>query len=280
MSAPPYMKWFWADYHKDTRHLTRGEHGAYFLLIGETWNRGGYLPDDDALLARLALASSDEWDLLKPVVMAFFKPARGRWRHKRVVEELAAYGDVSRKRKEAGRKGGKTTRGKDKGNTEAIATPIALQKPPKPKPEPEPEREDTQIQGAGDLATQNREAQIAAGDALASMATHPGIASLAPLRNLLAASPPCDWREDVLPAIESAAAWHRSRDGPGSMRTWTTACKIALQNRDRRLAPAPVEPSHERPNRPASAKFDAKQANHARAFAGAEAAARMRAERV
>lgn len=139
MSAPPYMKLFWADYHQDTRHLTRDEHGAYFLLLGEAWNRGGFLPDDDALLARWALATPSEWSALKPIVMSFFRPAsKGRWRHKRISEELAAYDDVSRKRKAAGKKGGSTSRGKHTENQEANAEANDFQKPTKPEPEPEP----------------------------------------------------------------------------------------------------------------------------------------------
>jgi uncharacterized protein YdaU (DUF1376 family) len=139
MSAPPYMKLFWGDYHRDTRHLSREEHGAYFLLLGEAWNRGGFLPDDDVMLARWALATPEEWARLKPVVMALFKPARGKWRHKRIVEELANYDDVSRKRREAGKRGGSARRGKDTGIPEANAIAIAEQKPTKPEPEPEPE---------------------------------------------------------------------------------------------------------------------------------------------
>jgi uncharacterized protein YdaU (DUF1376 family) len=116
------MKLYWADYHQDTRHLSREEHGAYFLLLGEAWNRGGFLPDDDALLARWALATADDWARLKPIVMAFFRPApRGRWRHKRISEELASYSDVSRKRKAAGKRGGSSTRGKDSENPQANA---------------------------------------------------------------------------------------------------------------------------------------------------------------
>ena len=137
MGAPPYMKMFWADYHQDTRHLTRDEHGAYFLLLGEAWNRGGYLPDDDDLLARWTISTPEEWARLKPIVMAYFRPAsKGRWRHKRVSEELASYGEVSRKRKTAGKKGGSASRGKQKGNGEANAKLLPT------KPEPEPELED------------------------------------------------------------------------------------------------------------------------------------------
>lgn len=146
MSAPPYMRLYWADYHQDTRHLSRDEHGAYFLLLGEAWNRGGYLPDDDVLLSRWALATPDEWARLKPIVMAYFRPAsKGRWRHKRISEELAAYEDVSRKRKAAGKRGGASKRGKDSENPEANATSIAEQKPTKPEPEPEPVVEERSI---------------------------------------------------------------------------------------------------------------------------------------
>ena len=140
------MKLYWADYHKDTRHLSRSEHGAYFLLLGEAWNRGGYLPDDDVLLARLSLSTPDEWAAMKDVVMAFFRPApKGRWRHKRVAEELASYIEVSRKRKAAGKIGGAANLGKTRGNQQANATAIAKQKPTKPEPEPEPERRELKL---------------------------------------------------------------------------------------------------------------------------------------
>jgi uncharacterized protein YdaU (DUF1376 family) len=139
LSAPPYMKLYWADYHQDTRHVGREEHGAYFLLLGEAWNRGGYLPDDDAVLARWALATDDDWRRLKPVIMAFFKAtSKGRWRHKRVCDELASYDAVSRKRKAAGKQGGKASHGKGDEKRPAIATAFAKQKPTKPEPEPEP----------------------------------------------------------------------------------------------------------------------------------------------
>lgn len=137
MSAPPYMKLFWGDYHKATRHLNRSQHGAYFLLIGEAWRLGGSLPDDDSMLAAWALCTPAEWVEIKPTVLAFFALRRGRWVHDRVREELAHYESISRKRKEAGREGGKTRGGKRKGKSEAIAT----QKPPKSESESELELE-------------------------------------------------------------------------------------------------------------------------------------------
>ncbi|MEI6439036.1 MAG: DUF1376 domain-containing protein [Alphaproteobacteria bacterium] len=132
MSAPPYMKFFWGDYHKATRHLTRDQHGAYFLLLGEAWRLGGSLPDDDRMLAAWALCTPAEWSGMKQIVTDFFSLRRGKWVHDRVREELASYESTSRKRKEAGRKGGLVSVGKDKGNLQAIAR----QKPTKPEPEP------------------------------------------------------------------------------------------------------------------------------------------------
>lgn len=137
MSAPPYMKLFWGDYHKRTRHLTRDQHGAYFLLIGEAWQLGGALPDDDVKLAAWSLCTADEWSAIKPIVMEFFSLRRGKWWHDRVREELASYESTSRKRKEAGKKGGKASVGKESGNTEANASLL----PPKPEPEPEPDKD-------------------------------------------------------------------------------------------------------------------------------------------
>lgn len=134
MSAPPYMKLFWGDYHKRTRHLTRDQHGAYFLLIGEAWQLGGALPDDDAKLAAWALCTRAEWAAIKPIVMEFFSLRRGKWWQDRVREELASYEATSRKRKEAGKKGGKASVGNTKGNKEANACLL----PTKPEPEPEP----------------------------------------------------------------------------------------------------------------------------------------------
>lgn len=102
----------------------------------------------------------------------------------------------------------------------------------------EPERETRAP--TGNLEEQNRQVSEAAGDALADMAVCPGIANLSALRALIGGDPPCDWALDVLPAVTAAAAWHRGKTGPGSMRSWTTAARIAVENRDKRLAGAPA----------------------------------------
>jgi uncharacterized protein YdaU (DUF1376 family) len=106
----PWMPLYWGDYHADTRHLTGAQHGAYLLLMGHYWQRGG-LPDDDAQLWRIAACSSlSEWQEMRPVIEAFFEEG---WRHKRIEEEFAkasaarvagiASAEARRKRTEAQR---------------------------------------------------------------------------------------------------------------------------------------------------------------------------------
>lgn len=122
MSPPPYMRLYWGDYSRKTRHLKRAvEHGVYLLLIGALWDAGGKLPADDASLAQHALVTDKEWAALKPRIMPFFKVTKDRLTNKRVTEELANYRATSLKRKKAGKTGSEVTNGKHRGSGAAIA---------------------------------------------------------------------------------------------------------------------------------------------------------------
>ena len=247
MSAPPYMKLYWADYHQDTRHLTRDEHGAYFLLLGEAWNRGGYLPDDDDLLARWTISTPEEWARLKPVVMAFFRQAKGRWKQKRIGEELATYSEVSRKRKSAGKRGGASSRGKDTENSQANAKLL----PTKPEPEPEPEPEPVDIGGGVERAG-------AVGDwpegrdVLTVAVAQTGSPWLDPNKSpglITSAGRFAAWRragasfsEDVIPAL--IAVCHRQREPIQSWAFFDNAVARAQANRERDLTPAEARPAN------------------------------------
>lgn len=88
------MPWYVADFVADTLHLSAAEIGAYMLLIGHYWQRGG-LPADDGSLARICRLSPEEWRGSRDVLAALFS---GGWRHKRVDEELAKAADISNKR--------------------------------------------------------------------------------------------------------------------------------------------------------------------------------------
>ena len=82
---------FWTDaYLADTRHLTTVEHGAYLLLLIEAWRRPRCdLPDDDAVLARLAGLTQSEWEAVRTTVLAFWRrDGRSRtWSQKRLLKE-------------------------------------------------------------------------------------------------------------------------------------------------------------------------------------------------
>lgn len=101
----PRMSWHIGDYHKDTGHLRAAEHGAYFLLCMHYWATGG-LPDDDRQLAAISRMTDREWRAARPVIEPLFK-GEGKWKHKRVDEELVIAQAKYEKLAAAGSKGGK-----------------------------------------------------------------------------------------------------------------------------------------------------------------------------
>lgn len=82
-----------ADYRAKTHGLTLAEHGAYNLLIMEYWIRGGPIPDDNRVLARICSASEREWSQVANTVRGYFKPALIDGKHvlvhDRIEDELA-----------------------------------------------------------------------------------------------------------------------------------------------------------------------------------------------
>jgi uncharacterized protein YdaU (DUF1376 family) len=71
-------------------HLNAQERGAYRLLLGVAWRSTRGLPDDDAKLARWARVDLRTWRRIKPVVMASWTLADGRWTRKRLDNEREA----------------------------------------------------------------------------------------------------------------------------------------------------------------------------------------------
>lgn len=88
MSAPPYMSWYVGDYLADTTHLTTTEHGAYLLLLACMWRSDGYLPADDAKLARFAKLTSAQWQRMRDTIMPFFTMEDGKLTQGRLQKEL------------------------------------------------------------------------------------------------------------------------------------------------------------------------------------------------
>ena len=67
-----YYQFNIADYRKDTRHLTQTEHYIYRELLDECYLSEIPLPNDERLLARKLLRTSDQIETLKSILNEFF----------------------------------------------------------------------------------------------------------------------------------------------------------------------------------------------------------------
>lgn len=140
MSKPDsWMPLYVADYLADTLHLTRDEHGAYFLLMMAYWRNGGPLLDDDKRLASIAKASPKEWKDLRPAMEEFFTVADGVWTHKRIDQEHEKAAGFIAKQKANGAKGGRPSKTQSKNQNKPMGfdrdTP---NESPSPSPIPNP----------------------------------------------------------------------------------------------------------------------------------------------
>lgn len=251
MGAWVEVRWMALDvgvWDQNTVHLTTEQDGAYGKLIRHYW-REGPLPDDDESLAAIAKLPLERWLKMRPKVAGYFFSQDGYLRHAYLEAEHDKAVRMATASSSNGKKGGRPKKGE----------PKRKQRTHRPKTEP---LNGGSVANVEEFRRQAEQAAEAAGDALASMATHPGVASIATLRALMTGDNPCDWSEDILPAIASAAAWHREKGGPGSMTSWRTAARIAVQNRDQRLA----GPTKTGTLTNGSAKSSDRDANYARAF--------------
>lgn len=131
MTDRPWMKLYVADYLADTRRLSFQEHGVYLLLIMEYWQHGA-LPQDDKSLAKIVGATQREWQRYKPAVAAFFDE---NWTHRRIDREIAEFEAATRRRSEAGKRGGRPK----KKQSLSKASPGIKHCPSKPESEPDSE---------------------------------------------------------------------------------------------------------------------------------------------
>jgi uncharacterized protein YdaU (DUF1376 family) len=71
MSRFPSMPLFAGDMLADTEHLNNEEFAVYHRLLYAMWRRNGWVPDDDADLARICHVGTRAWRRLKPRMMQF-----------------------------------------------------------------------------------------------------------------------------------------------------------------------------------------------------------------
>lgn len=139
--ADVWMPLYVGDYLADTMHLSTRQHGAYLLLILACWRNDGWVSGDERMLAAITKLDSDEWADDRPLLVEFFKTARGRWSHRRVTVELKKARRQISQKKAAGRASAKSRWDKDKNNSRTIP----LQRLDTPSPSPLQERP---LQGA------------------------------------------------------------------------------------------------------------------------------------
>ena len=103
MSAPPYMKFYVAEYLAETTTLNASEHGAYLLLLLAMWRARGKLPRDDVKLSKIARCTPEQWAEIKENVLPFFQKAGGSIKHRRITKEMAKYQAIVDSAVEAGK---------------------------------------------------------------------------------------------------------------------------------------------------------------------------------
>jgi Protein of unknown function (DUF1376)/HNH endonuclease len=71
MSNQSYIRFYYKDYLADTLHFTATQNGAYILLLIDYWENG-FLPEDDAELARIAKIPNKKWASIRDDVLSRF----------------------------------------------------------------------------------------------------------------------------------------------------------------------------------------------------------------
>lgn len=128
MAKPLWIPLYPADYHKDTRHLSTLEHGAYLLLLMAAFDGGGKLPADPVRLARIAGLDAAQWGEVGPVVLPFFQRKGGHYEHSRVRRELVKADRLIEQKREAGKASAKARAEKAKSNGCPTGVAISLQR--------------------------------------------------------------------------------------------------------------------------------------------------------
>ena len=122
----PYMPYYVQQYEADTMHLTLEEDGVYMRLLRLCWRTPRCsIPNDVVWIRRQMRVNQKTFDaVVLPILDEFFKQRSGRYYSPKLTEVFAKANELSRKRSDAGKKGGrprKPPETKDKGKSKAEA---------------------------------------------------------------------------------------------------------------------------------------------------------------
>ncbi len=252
------MEFYVSDFLGDTQDLTCEQVGAYMLLLCTMWNKGGYLPADEAKLARVCRLAASKWKTIRTDVMAFLTPTDHGWTHPKLLRALEKVEGKSLARAEAGSKGGHAKALKDKDRALANARILPQQNPAIFQNQNQSQKEITPTMGANPRAPEpglgvgqgdgRSERQLFANRIAAAI----GVKALGELQPSLCGplvaeveswiAQGCDWMADVAPALATKAGGAL----PSTPGYWR---KIAMGNRDRRMA-GPIVPKGAQPAAP------------------------------
>lgn len=137
----PYIPLYVADYEADTAHLSIEEDGAYTRLLRLCWRTPGCsVPADrEWIMRRMRVDHMTFTRVVEPIIAEFFRTEKGRVFSPRLVAEYNRITETSRKRSDAGKKGGRPAK-QLKTNKTGESQAKAKQKHPEPYPEPDIER--------------------------------------------------------------------------------------------------------------------------------------------
>lgn len=140
----PYFPMYPADFEADTSHLTLEEDGAYNRLLRLMWMTPGCsLPDDVAWITRRLRVTPEIYErVIAPLLVEFFKRSNGRIFSPRLRKEWEKVDETSRRRSEAGKKGGRPKATENKQETQKAGFDFDKAGPKQPEPEPYSEKKE------------------------------------------------------------------------------------------------------------------------------------------
>ena len=99
MSDLQFMPFYWSDFLGDTMHLTGLESGAYAMLLGQMWLKGGWVQDDDVLIAKMCRIDIRVWRAMRSKIDPLLRHKEGRISQKRLLDEIRKAKRIAEKNK-------------------------------------------------------------------------------------------------------------------------------------------------------------------------------------